>query len=120
MIFEKRGGLTIYNLGSLRWSIAHLNTDTRDMRKELNGAKQRQFRAWTLPSGVDPEGLQEWYEALNFGGETEQNGTFNPERWTTKEDRGLALLRRLAREGKMETERLRELEEGKPRHVLGR
>ncbi len=57
---------------------------------------------------------------MNFGGEAEENGTFKPEKWKTKEDRGLAVLRRLARKGKMESDRIREMEEGKPRHVLGR
>lgn len=83
------------------------------------GARQRQFRAWATPSGVDPEDLQEWYESLNFGGTESGSGTFNPDKFTAKEDRNLELLRRLAREGRQETERIRELEEGKPRHVLG-
>lgn len=103
---------------SVRWSIAHLNASREVIRKQLLGARQRQFRAWVVPTGVDPDDLQEWYESLNFGGGEESTGVFNPNKFTVKAGPGLARLRELAREGRRETERLRELEEGKPRHVL--
>ncbi|KAF9454738.1 Pet127-domain-containing protein [Macrolepiota fuliginosa MF-IS2] len=107
--------------GSIRWSIAHLNQDSDRARSAYFESKRRQFRAWTVPTGVDADGLQEWYNGLDFGGSGDPDRTvsFNPERFKIQPDRGLSHLRRLSERGRQETERIQELEEGMPRHVLG-
>lgn len=69
---------------------------------------------------MDPEDLKEWYESLNFGGS--ENGSevpFDPELFSDGVDETLALFRRLARQGRLDSQRIREIEEGKPQHVLG-
>ncbi|EKM79419.1 hypothetical protein AGABI1DRAFT_59024 [Agaricus bisporus var. burnettii JB137-S8] len=105
---------------SVRWQIAHLIASQAEIRGELMEAQNRRSRAWAVPSGVDPEDLKEWYESLNFsGGEGGSEVPFDPEKFSDGVDETLEFFRRLAREGRLETERIRELEEGKPRHVLG-
>lgn len=108
------------NQWSLRWSIAQLNLDSEQARKHYMAARRRQLRAWAMPTGVDPDDIQEWYENLNFSG-SEKRGdgsTFRPERFSSRRDPVVEMLRQMAREGRRDTERMLEEEMGKPLHVL--
>ncbi|KXN88217.1 hypothetical protein AN958_07676 [Leucoagaricus sp. SymC.cos] len=109
------------NKWTIRWSIAHVNMSSEEARENYLLAKQRQLRAWTLPTGIDPDDMKEWYESLNFGGETEATvgSSFRPEDFVVQPDWGIQRLRELARQGREDTERMREEEAGKPVYVLG-
>lgn len=83
-------------------------------------ANKRRMRVWAAPSGVDPEDLKEWYESLNFGGSEDGNDKpFDPSRFSSEVDGVLEMYRELSRQGRSDSERIRELEEGKPQRVLG-
>ncbi|KAJ3568121.1 hypothetical protein NP233_g5918 [Leucocoprinus birnbaumii] len=103
---------------SIRWSISRLNVTTQEARASHLEARQRQLRAWMIPSGVDSEDVQQWYENLNFGGGEKGSSTFRPEQFSAKRDPVVERLREMAREGRRDTERMVLEEMGKPVHVI--
>jgi hypothetical protein len=106
--------------GTIRWAVGQLNLSTSEIRENYLESRRRQLRAWAMPTGVDPEDIQTWYENLNFGGrEGEDVGTFRPETFMAEPAKHVNMLRELARKGSEESERVREEEAGKPQYVLG-
>ncbi|KAK7469134.1 hypothetical protein VKT23_003625 [Stygiomarasmius scandens] len=61
---------------TLHWSISHLAGGPdreRAMRDGLRGAKERQFRAYSLPSGTDHESIRKWWEGVDFARGIDEN-----------------------------------------------
>lgn len=81
-------------------------------------AKHRQFRAWAMPTGVDPDDLQEWYENLNFGQQKEGLSTFNPEKFLPEPHPVVQMLRQMARDGRRDSERMMMEEMARPQYVV--
>lgn len=55
----------------MHWSITRLSSDsdTEDqIRSGLAAAKGRQFRVLSIPTGVTPETIEEWWDSLDFNG----------------------------------------------------
>uniref|UniRef100_A0A0W0EVD7 Putative RNA processing-related protein, mitochondrial RNA degradation n=1 Tax=Moniliophthora roreri TaxID=221103 RepID=A0A0W0EVD7_MONRR len=53
---------------TIHWVVSRLEAPEADIRKNLQKAKERQFRAYSLPSGVDFPQIEEWWTKLSFGG----------------------------------------------------
>ncbi|KAL0064689.1 hypothetical protein AAF712_008387 [Marasmius tenuissimus] len=111
------------------WKIRHMNDSEEEMHVRLKAAKERQFRAYSLPSGVSHSTIKEWWEKLNFGKKKEK-GLGNesniekqiPEFFHTyfqEPDRKIELLRSIAKQGRLETQKLEQEERGKPKIVYG-
>lgn len=116
-------GLGVYAdlfAGTIHYVISQLSLPEDEIRTLLEGAEARQFRAYSIPTGVDPDTLQSFWDALNFGGKlVEQDGTtFRPEVFKPP-TKNVAMLRVMARAGREESERIAQLEFGKQKIVLG-
>jgi len=106
--------------GTIHWTVSLLSADDDVVRCKLTAAKDRQFRAYNLPSGVTLEQMAEFWKNLNFSGNVAEAGLadYNPDNFRAA-SRNVELLRSIARAGKEETERLELEEAGKPKIVLG-
>ena len=104
-----------------------MNDSEEQIRDRLKAAKERQFRAYSLPSGVDHSTIKEWWEKLNFGGNEGSNSASaiekqTPEfflRYFQQPDRKITSLRETAKQGRLETQKLEQEEKGKPKIVYG-
>jgi len=105
---------------TIHYVISQLSLPEDEIHTLLQGAEARQFRAYNIPTGVDPDTLQSFWDALNFGGKSvEQDGTtFRPEVFKPP-TKNVAMLRTMARAGREESERIAQLEFGKQKIVLG-
>lgn len=89
-----------------------------EVRNLYRATKHRQFRAWAMPTGVDPDDLQEWYENLNFGQLEEGLSEFDPRRFRPQLDPTVLMLRQMAREGRRDSERMMIEEMARPQYVV--
>jgi len=71
-----------------------------------------------MPTGVDPDDLQEWYENLNFGQLEEGSSVFDPRRFNPQLDPTVLMLRQMAREGRRDSERMMIEEMARPQYVV--
>jgi len=71
-----------------------------------------------MPTGVDPDDLQEWYENLNFGQLEEGLSVFDPRRFSPQLDSTVLMLRQMAREGRRDSERMMVEEMARPQYVV--
>ncbi|KIK69607.1 hypothetical protein GYMLUDRAFT_33983 [Collybiopsis luxurians FD-317 M1] len=56
---------------TVHWVITHLPSGPAkepEIRAALQGAYDRQFRAYAIPTGVAPDKIREWWETLDFSG----------------------------------------------------
>lgn len=106
--------------GTIHYVISQLSLPEDEIRTLLQGVETRQFRAYNIPTGVDPDTLQSFWDTLNFGGKpVEQDGTtFRPEVFKPP-TKSVAMLRMMARAGREESDRMAQLEFGKQKIVLG-
>jgi hypothetical protein len=89
-----------------------------DIRNNLSAAKGRQFRAWSVPAGVEHEDLpQFWQESLNFDLNSED--AEYQSKYFRQPTSNVKNLRQLARAGRAETERLAVENAGKRKVVWG-
>ncbi|THV05252.1 Pet127-domain-containing protein [Dendrothele bispora CBS 962.96] len=61
---------------TLHWSVVHLTggpSKEADMRAALNGAKERQFRAYSFPDGIDSQSIRQWWEGVDFARGVDEN-----------------------------------------------
>ncbi|KAG5648278.1 hypothetical protein DXG03_004848 [Asterophora parasitica] len=104
------------------WSVARLScsgTGEEESRRALQGAKDRQFRYYDIPTGWDPESVSEFWSGLSFNGQPpEDAGKFTPSNFRVAGKR-TQLLRSMARSGREETVRIRNEEAGRKKVWLG-
>ncbi|KAK1231191.1 hypothetical protein PQX77_005717 [Marasmius sp. AFHP31] len=109
------------------WKIRHMNDSEEEMHGRLKAAKERQFRAYSLPSGISHSTIKEWWEKLNFGKKKEPGNESKIEKqipeffhmYFQEPDRKIELLRSIAKQGRLETQKLEQEERGKPKLVYG-
>ncbi|KAF9468569.1 mitochondrial protein Pet127-domain-containing protein [Collybia nuda] len=114
------------------WSIGRLSGKDHNPRDGLMAAQARQFRAYNIPTGIDPADMAEFWNGLDFGGRTkfaqgtgegnvgnEAHGAPYMASNFRQPSGSVQRLRKVARAGREETERLREEERRKPMWVLG-
>ncbi|KAF9267511.1 Pet127-domain-containing protein [Marasmius fiardii PR-910] len=110
---------------SIHWAVTHLAEPEESIRSRLEGAKARQFRAYSLPSGIDHSQIEEWWAKLNFGGKEDPGSGVSsgePNFFSThfqEPDHRIVSLRNLAKRGRSLTQLMEESERGKPRIVYG-
>ncbi|TDL22248.1 Pet127-domain-containing protein [Rickenella mellea] len=117
---------------TVHWTISHSALSNEDVHGNLREAKERLFRAHCLPSGYSVEDMTKIWANLNYGAEPHAKDDVPPEPDKTsataaingrslfrKPDPMVDMLRRLAREGREDTDRWAELEKGKRKIVLG-
>ncbi|KAG7088520.1 hypothetical protein E1B28_012504 [Marasmius oreades] len=110
---------------TVHWTVTHLDLPEETIRSRLQKAKDRQFRAYSLPSGIDHSKIREWWNKLNFGGkENVESEVLSeiPHFFSThfqEPDRRIVELRELARKGRRQTQWLAESGKGKPKVVYG-
>jgi hypothetical protein len=111
--------LTRQPLGIVHWAISKSSLSPAEIRSNLAGARARQFRAWSLPTGLDMTQMEERWKSMNFGGTaTEETSAFDP-KYFLEVTRGIEALRQLAREGRIDSEALMEEERDLPKIVWG-
>lgn len=107
---------------TLHWSISRLSGKDMDIRRGLAASRGRQFRAFSIPTGVDIKDVMKFWDDLNFSGKkaSESNAAPIPKPKSFKKANfNIRMLRAIARKGRKETKRLEEAEEGMPKSVLG-
>ena len=85
-------------------------------------AKDKMFKAHIVPTGVDAEGLEEYWQTLAHGNATERHSSgvdFDPDHFQTSVPPYIQMLRELSRKGKEEREMLEEKYKNEPKIVLG-
>ena len=83
----------------------------------LAACRDRQFRAWALPSGISVEDMAEHWDTLKFG-ENAKDVAFNPA-YVQSPGFGIQKLRELARAGREDTDKLTMENAGKAKVVWG-
>ncbi|KAJ3972992.1 mitochondrial protein Pet127-domain-containing protein [Lentinula raphanica] len=134
---------------TVHWAITHRSSDSgkeEQIRADLQAAKDRRFRAYSLPTGVSPQDIEKWWDSLDFSGskrlnvpltplddegnegiEVDLSGLMTkkprPQSFFTENfimpDSRIQNLRDLANEGREETIRIGLEDRGKPKVVLG-
>ena len=124
-------------IGKVRWSIVHTSLSREEKEYKLSKAKERQWRAYSLPPGVSVEGMEEIWNQLDFGGKqrrlegisavssgsgspasVEKESTFDPSSFSPP-SKNVRLLRELSMRGKVEMELNSEREKGRPKLIWG-
>lgn len=129
-------------VGDLRWSITHTSLSQEEKERKLNEARERQWRAYSLPPGVSIEDMEEIWNDLDFGGrlrqleETseassqdgepstpspsakEKGSTFDPSFFAAP-SKHVELLRELSMRGKADMELMFEKAKGRPKLIWG-
>ncbi|EIN12750.1 Pet127-domain-containing protein [Punctularia strigosozonata HHB-11173 SS5] len=105
---------------TVHWAISKSSLSPAEIRANLNYAKDRQFRAWALPSGLSVEQMEERWNSMNFGGSSSEGSSpFDP-RLFYRAPFQTRMLRQLAREGRNDTEAWQEAERGLPKIIWGK
>ena len=132
--------------GDLRWSIVHTSLSQEEKEYRLSKARERRWRAYSLPPGVSVEEMEEIWDRLDFGGKQRQVGgtsgaspgdgglsapsstpcsplaekesTFDPS-YFSPPSRNVELLRELSVRGKVDMELMSERAKGRPKLVWG-
>ncbi|KAJ3873972.1 mitochondrial protein Pet127-domain-containing protein [Lentinula edodes] len=66
---------------TVHWTITHRSSDSDkedEIRASLQAAKDRRFRAYSLPTGISPQNIREWWDALDFSGSKKINVPITP------------------------------------------
>ncbi|KAF8631808.1 hypothetical protein AX17_005023 [Amanita inopinata Kibby_2008] len=105
---------------SVHWSVCRLAHGEGESRATLQAAKERQFRAYNFPSGVDASEMPEFWAGLNFGGkaQSESGPVYKLENFRAA-NRSIERLREMSRAGREELDRIAAQEAGKPKIVYG-
>lgn len=107
----------------MHWSVSWASKPDEQIREELDEAKERQFHAYNLPTGIDFEQMAEVWKDLNFGGKSETDISeaafkFNPDHFKTP-SRMIEKLRMISRAGRAYTDQINIEVAGRPKIVLG-
>ncbi|EPQ54620.1 Pet127-domain-containing protein [Gloeophyllum trabeum ATCC 11539] len=116
-----RNAALILSTGSIRYSISHMALPDETVRRNRDAARERMFRAHSLPSGLDMGEMEDRWNNMFFGGEQasgQDKAPFNPS-FFTEPDRFVQMLRKVARAGKEDLERMELAAHGKPKVVFG-
>lgn len=127
-------------VGDLRWSIIHTSLSQEEKEYMLSKARERQWRAYSLPPGVSVEDMEEIWNQLDYGGKrrqleasssdsgsasssappssTERESTFDPS-FFSRPSKNIELLRELSTKGKVEMELMLEKAKGQPKLIWG-
>jgi hypothetical protein len=130
-------------VGDLRWSITHTSLSQEEKEMKLSKARERQWRAYSLPPGVSLEEMEEIWNQLDFGGRRRRpeeaseapsgDGESDPSSTTRVEERestfdpsffslpskNVKLLRNLSIRGKADMELMLEQTRGRPKLIWG-
>ncbi|KAG7443094.1 Pet127-domain-containing protein [Guyanagaster necrorhizus] len=107
-----------------QWTIG-LTADEQEpeTRAQFRAALTRKFRAHCLPEGVSFANIAEFWTNLNFNGQPPDPAeALSPEFFLenfTEPDAMILMLRQAAKNGRAETERLKDLDKSRPIYVLG-
>ncbi|KAF7978478.1 hypothetical protein HWV62_45609 [Athelia sp. TMB] len=102
---------------TVHWKLSRISAPEDDIRMNLAACRDRQFRAWALPSGISVEDMAEHWDTLKFG-ENAKDVAFNPA-YVQSPGFGIQKLRELARTGREDTEKLTIENAGKAKVVWG-
>ena len=130
-------------VGDLHWTIAHTSHSQEEKEHKLSKAKDRQWRAYSLPPGVSVEEMEEIWNQLDFGGKQrrlegwsesggsgyasssrphssveEKESTFDPS-FFAPPSKNVELLRELSMKGKADMELMSEKAKGQPKLIWG-
>ncbi|KAK0503807.1 Pet127-domain-containing protein [Armillaria luteobubalina] len=106
------------------WTIS-LTADEQEheIRAQFRSTLMRKFRAHCLPEGVSFSNIAEFWTNLNFNGQPpDSTEALSPEFFLenfTEPDAMILMLRQAAKDGRAETERLKDLDKSRPIYVLG-
>ena len=106
----------------MEYKIQRLDVDQAKARRDLAAAKEKMFKAHIVPSGVDAEDLEEYWQTLAHGNATERHSTgadFDPSQFQTSIPPYIQMLRSISKKGMEERERLVERYKDEPKVVLG-
>lgn len=106
----------------MEYKIQRLDVDQAKARRDLATAKEKMFKAHIVPSGVDAEDLEEYWQTLAHGNATERHSTgtdFDPSQFQTSIPPYIQMLRGISKKGMEERERLVEMYKDEPKVVLG-
>lgn len=131
-------------VGDLHWSIGHTSLSREEKEYNLSKARDRQWRAYSLPPGVSVEEMEDIWNQLDFGKrrqveETpktsfgdkenapscapflpseERGSTFDPS-YFSPPSRNVRLLRELSMKGKIDMESMFDKAKGQPKLIWG-
>lgn len=123
-------------IGNLHWTITHTSLSQEEKEHMLSKARERQWRAYSLPPGVSVEEMEEIWNQLDFGGKRRQvegtsevssgdsestsspSSTFSPSFFAAP-SRNVELLRELSMKGKVDMELMSEKANGRPKLIWG-
>jgi len=132
-------------VGDLRWSITHTSLSQEEKEYKLSKARERQWRAYSLPPGVSVEEMEEIWNQLDFGGKQrrleelpetysgdsgpgspstppssveEKESTFDPS-FFAPPSKNVELLRELSTKGKADMVLMSEMAKGRPKLIWG-
>lgn len=106
----------------MEYKIQRLDVDQAKAKRDLALAKEKMFKAHIVPSGVDAEDLEEYWQTLSHGNATEQHSSgvdFDPGQFQTVVPPYIQMLRDISRKGREEKEKLEEKYRNEPKIVLG-
>lgn len=104
-------------LGTVHWSISRSSLSASDIRNNLAGAHEKQYRAWSLPSGVGYKDMRQLWPNLKFGS-TSKDVKYKS-CYFRRPSENILQLRQLARAGREETQRMAIENAGKRKVVWG-
>jgi len=129
--------------GDLAWSITHTSLSQAEKEYRLSKARERQWRAYSLPPGVSVEEMEEIWNQLDFGGKQrqweeassgdsgsgssptpssscmeEKGGTFD-RTFFSRPSKNVEFLRELSMKGKVDMELMLEKAKGQPKLIWG-
>lgn len=112
----------VYLAGTMEYKIQRLDVDQAKAKRDLAQAKEKMFKTHIVPSGVDSEGLEEYWQTLAHGNATERHSAgveFDPGQFQTYVPPYIETLREISRKGREEREKLEEKYKDEPKVVLG-
>ena len=129
-------------VGNLRWSVTHSSLSQEEKEYKLHKARERQWRAYSLPPGVSVEEMEEIWDQIDFSGKQrllggtpvassrdggsampsssgmEKESTFDPS-FFLPPSKHVQDLRELSMKGKAEMELMLEKAKGRPKLIWG-
>ncbi|KIL67829.1 hypothetical protein M378DRAFT_177093 [Amanita muscaria Koide BX008] len=102
---------------SVHWTVCRLSDNDQVIRSALRGAKERQFRAYNFPTGVDASEMPEFWAGLNFGRAGGKSRVAYRTEHFQSASASIQRLRELSRAGREESDRIAAVEAGKPKIV---
>ncbi|KAF8635871.1 hypothetical protein AX15_000060 [Amanita polypyramis BW_CC] len=103
----------------VHWTIRRLSDKEEVLRSALHASKERQFRAYNFPTGVDASEMPEFWAGLNFSGtKPASQVAYRTENFRSASP-SIQKLREVSRAGREETDWIIAKEAGKPKIIYG-